>query len=161
MLHYYKEIERFVHKIIGNKEYVTDIVQETYLKALETNSKTSINNKRAFLYKIAKNLVIDTVRKEKNIKKIVFEEEKYVTPNEEFPEEQILELVKQNMIKEAIETLPSRSKQAFVLHFIKGLDTQQISKSMGISVNATQKHISRATLKIKEYITFQGWDLNE
>ncbi|WP_044416268.1 RNA polymerase sigma factor [Halarcobacter anaerophilus] len=161
MLHYYKELQNFVQRMVGNREYATEIVQETYTKALEVDSKIIINNERAFLYKIAKNIVIDDSRKNSKFQKVIFEEEEYTIPKEEQPEEQILNILKENLIKEAIEKLPSRSKQAFVLHFIKGFTRQQIAQKMGISTNAAQKHITRATQKIKEQISLQDWDINE
>lgn len=161
MLHYYKELQNFVQRMVGNREYATEIVQETYTKALEVDSKITINNERAFLYKIAKNIVIDDSRKNSKIQKVIFEEEEYTIPKEEQPEELILNILKENLIKDAIEKLPSRSKQAFVLHFIKGFTRHQIAQKMGISTNAAQKHITRATQKIKEQISLQDWDINE
>ena len=161
MLHYYKELQNFVQKMVRDKEYATEVVQETYTKALEIDSKTTINNQRAFLYKIAKNIVIDEARKNKNVQKVVFEEEEHFIPKEEQPEEKVFDILKKDMVKNAINTLPSRSKQAFVLHFIKGLTRQQIAERMGISVNAAQKHITRATKKIKEHVALQDWDLDE
>lgn len=44
-------------KKVSNKEYAQDIVQETYAKVITLENKDLINNKRAFLYKVAKNLI--------------------------------------------------------------------------------------------------------
>jgi RNA polymerase sigma-70 factor (ECF subfamily) len=38
------------------------------------------------------------------------------------------------------------------LHVLEGYTKKEIAKIMGISVNATQKYIVRATQKISEYI---------
>ncbi|MFA7570485.1 MAG: sigma factor [Sulfurimonadaceae bacterium] len=65
MLKYYNELVYFVHKMVGDKQYATDIIQEAYTKALETSRTTLIENERAYLYKVAKNIVIDQSRKKK------------------------------------------------------------------------------------------------
>ncbi|MGD9553045.1 MAG: RNA polymerase sigma factor [Arcobacteraceae bacterium] len=150
MLKYYNELVYFVHKMVGDKQYATDIIQEAYTKALETSRTTLIENERAYLYKVAKNIVIDQSRKKKET--IPYEEEEYTIPAQDQPEEIFLEKNNQELLLKALNTLPKRSKQAFALHVLEGYTKKEIAKIMGISVNATQKYIVRATQKISEYI---------
>ncbi len=161
MLHFYEELKSYIQKNVKNKEDAIEIVQETYTKALEFESKSIIKNKRALLYKIAKNIIIDNARKEKNYQNILYEEENHSIPKEEQPEELIFDSIQKDLLKEAVEKLPAKNKQAFVLHFIKGYTKQQIAQIMGISLNAAQKHIRRAIEKIKEYLSLYDWDINE
>ena len=65
MLVYYKDIFNFVTKLVGDKETAKDITQEAYAKCIELDSNKEIN--RSFLYKVAKNIVIDESRKNKKI----------------------------------------------------------------------------------------------
>ncbi|MFA7570486.1 MAG: sigma-70 family RNA polymerase sigma factor [Sulfurimonadaceae bacterium] len=73
-------------------------------------------------------------------------------PAQDQPEEIFLEKNNQELLLKALNTLPKRSKQAFALHVLEGCTKKEIAKIMGISVNATQKYIVRATQKISEYI---------
>lgn len=158
MLQYYKEIKFYIQKLVGDKEYAVDLVQETYTKVIASSRNKKIKNERAFLYKVAKNTVIDESRK-RNIQNIVFEEEEHFSPTQEQPEEIIFKDDRAVYLQTIIDTLPSRSKQAFVLHVIQDYSRQEIADKMGISVNAVQKHITRATEKIKEKIDLEEYTI--
>lgn len=155
MLEYYKEILNYIQRMIGDKESARDVTQEAYIRVLEIDSKTKIDNKRAYLYKIARNIVFDESKKNKNKTNVLYEEENHFIPKEEQPEEIINKANEQKLLMEAINTLPARNKQAFVLHVIKGYSRKEIAKIMGISTNAVEKNITRASMKIKEIINEQ------
>ena len=66
MLKHYKEINLYLQKLTGDKVLAKDLTQETYTKFLEV-IKTVDNISKSYLYKIAKNLVIDKVRRDNGI----------------------------------------------------------------------------------------------
>ena len=63
MLKYYNELLYYAQCMVRNKDVACDIIQEAYVKTLEKSKKITIENERAFLYKVTKNIVIDEVRK--------------------------------------------------------------------------------------------------
>lgn len=151
MLVYYKDIFNFVTKLVGDKETAKDITQEAYAKCIELDSNKEIN--RSFLYKVAKNIVIDESRKNKKISQIEFQEEIYSIPRNEQPDEIVLETNQYENLMKIVETLPNRSKEAFLLHTIDGYSRKEIAFMMGISPNAVEKHIIRATKNLQEKLT--------
>jgi len=151
MIEYYKELLFYVKKSISNKDYANDIVQDTFLKAITFQKEKPIENKRAFLYRLAKNIIVDQSRKNKNFKEIPYEENKFTAKAEE-TEERVIEENRQELLMKEIRKLPLKRKEAFVLHVIEGQTRQEIAKTMGISLTAVSKHISRATLELKEKI---------
>ena len=151
MLVYYKDIFNFVTKLVGDKETAKDITQEAYAKCIELDSNKEIN--RSFLYKVAKNIVIDESRKNKKISQIEFQEEIYSIPKNEQPDEIVLETNQYENLMKIVETLPNRSKEAFLLHTIDGYSRKVIAFMMGISPNAVEKHIIRATKNLQEKLT--------
>lgn len=161
MTKYYNELVYYVQRMIGDKEKSRDLIQETYMKTIEKSKKINIKNERAFLYKVARNLVVDKARKKQKVFKVEYEESTHFIPKKEQPEEIVLINSRDEDLKKIIETLPSRSKQAFVLHIMKGYSRQEIAQIMGISVNAVQKHITRGTKKVQEKIDLDEWELYE
>lgn len=151
MLVYYKDIFNFVTKLVGDKESAKDITQEAYAKCIELDSNKEIN--RSFLYKVAKNIVIDESRRNKKISQIEFQEEIYSIPKDEQPDEIVLETNQYENLMKVVETLPNRSKEAFLLHTIDGYSRKEIAFMMGISPNAVEKHIIRATKNLQEKLT--------
>jgi len=151
MIEYYKELLFYVKKSINNKDYANDIVQDTFTKAISFQNEQPIENKRAFLYRLAKNIIIDESRKNKGFYEIPYEDNKLTTKAQE-PEELVIEENRQQVLMKEIKKLPLKRKEAFVLHVIEGHTREEISKIMNISITAVAKHISRATLELKEKI---------
>src|SRR5512133_1659289 len=58
---------RFVLYKVSNKEQAVDIVADVYLHFWQTLQKEKVENTRALLYRIARNLVIDWYKKKKSI----------------------------------------------------------------------------------------------
>lgn len=151
MIEYYKELLYYVKKHNSNRDNANDIVQETYEKAISFENQEEITNKRAFLYKLAKNILVDGVRKSKNQKEIPYDENEISVKNEE-PEEIVIQQSRQVLIMQELKKLPEKRKEAFVLHVIEGYSRQEVAEIMGISINAVEKHISRASIDLKEKI---------
>lgn len=151
MTEYYKELLYYIKKNISNKDLAHDIAQETFEKAISFENKEEIKNKRAFLYRLAKNIMVDEIRKNKDIKEIPYEENEISSKNEE-PEELVIKQSRQMLLMNELRKLPPKRKEAFVLHIIEGFTRQEVSEKMGISVSAVEKHISRASIDLKEKI---------
>ncbi|AHJ12214.1 sigma factor, ECF subfamily [Sulfurospirillum multivorans DSM 12446] len=141
----------FIKSRIPNKDYAQDIVQESYMKAIALQNSQEILNKRALLYKIAKNLMIDKARKNFNLQEVLYEENAYIAKTVE-PEEVLLEQDRQKTLMRALQTLPQKRKEAFVLHVLEGYSRDEVSQMMGISIEAVEKHLSRASIELKEKI---------
>lgn len=152
MLKYYNEIVYYVQKMVGDKESAKDITQEAYTKLVEHEQKNNVeyNNIRAFLYKVARNIVIDNVRKTKKITELTYEESDFVSPKIEQPEEIVVQDNYYENLMKLVDSLPKRSKEAFILHNIDGYSRKEIAQMMGISTSAVEKHIIRATKKLQE-----------
>ena len=56
-----------------------------------------------------------------------------------------------------IEELPQRAKEAFILYTIDGYSRKEIAQILGISSNAVEKLIKRATIKVEEELEKRGF----
>lgn len=152
MLEHYDEISYYIKRLTGDKDLAEDLIQETYAKVLETSKNKDIVIQKAYIYKIAQNLVIDKARKDKKFTQTSYEEENHSIPESDRPEGILNDENMQDKLKECIRNLSNQNKKAFVLHFYKGYSRKEISEIMNISINAVEKNITRATLKIKEHM---------
>lgn len=149
MLKHYKEINLYLQKLTGDKVLAKDLTQETYTKFLEV-IKSVDNISKSYLYKIAKNLVIDKVRRDKLLIQTPFEEDYHSVYKQDSIEETLLNESRKTYLKECIKNLPPQQKKVFVLYFYKEYSRKEISQLLGISINAVEKNITRAVAKIKE-----------
>ncbi len=51
-----------------------------------------------------------------------------------------------------LKKLPLKRKEAFYLHIFEGYSRAEVAKQMGISLTSVEKHISRASIELKEKI---------
>ena len=156
MIEFYKEILVYVQRLSGDKDLAQDLTQETYAKALKLKIHEKVENKRAYLYKIAKHLVFDESRKKKNIQEILYKEEKYSIPKEEYTDELLQIKDKNTLLLQCIKTLPKRNKEAFYLHVIEGYSRKEIAIKMNITVSAVEKNIKRASTKVQKELEKEG-----
>ena len=56
------ELRSFLHRQLRNPETAADLAQETYLRLLRQPPRKPVLNLRGFIFKIARNLVIDHAR---------------------------------------------------------------------------------------------------
>lgn len=152
MLEYYNELLYYVQRMVRNKDTASDIIQETYVKTLEKSKKVVIKNERAFLYKVAKNIVIDQSRKEKNRPSISYEEEIYSIPLEEQPEQILLQDIEQEILLDAVNSLPKHLKQVFILHIFDGQSKKEIALLLKLNLNTVQRYTMNATKQLSKYI---------
>ena len=139
MLEYYKEISYYIQKLIKDEELAKDLTQETYVKAIEIDKKTKKIIQKAYLYKIAYNLVIDKIRKSEKIVFTEYEEEKHSNSEIKSVDEIIACEIREEKLKKSLHNLSKRNRQAFVLFVYKGYSRKEISEIMGISTNAVEK----------------------
>ena len=56
-----------------------------------------------------------------------------------------------------INDLPQRAKEAFILYTIDDYSRKEIAQILGISSNAVEKLIKRATIKVEEELEKRGF----
>ncbi len=156
MTEYYRNILFFIQRMVKDPELAKDLTQETYVKVLEKKDYDTIENKKAYIYRIAKNLVIDKIRKKQKYTEIIYNEETNCIPKEEEVEAVLDKKDDQILLMQCINYLPKRNKEAFILNVIKGYTRKEVAQIMNISLNAVEKNIARAAIKIQENLKEKG-----
>lgn len=143
---YSQRIYAYCRKILGDKEEAKDIFQETFVKFFQSaKEERTMTNVPAFLLRIARNLCVNTKRKEKS--SISFEEYMVKAKDTGNEKEEMLEL-----IRCAQELLPDEYKEAFVLREYEGLSYSEIGEITGTSMSTVKVRIYRAKQKLRELL---------
>jgi RNA polymerase sigma factor (sigma-70 family) len=139
-------LARAVMTIVPPKE-IEDIVQETYVRVCQIEKKERITEPRSFLFRTARNLALDYVKKaETRLTGGVDDIDSFtsgasdaltdetfgkVTSNEEF-----------GLFCESVRMLPLKCRRAFVLKKVYGYTQREIAREMNVSEKTVEKHIS-------------------
>lgn len=124
----------------------SDLLQETFVRALRRDDYQAVADPPAFLQQIAINLTRDFVRHRKvEANCLTFGELPEDAPSQEASPGARLEAdEKSRLLREAVDALPPRCREAFVLYISAKLPPSEIAKRLGISTNMAQKHVRLA-----------------
>ncbi|OQW30872.1 MAG: hypothetical protein A4E19_09000 [Nitrospira sp. SG-bin1] len=143
---YREELTRRLVGMVKSRETAADLVQDTYLRLLRLADTHVVEQPRALLHRIAANLAIDHLRKEKNgVQTIDGMDAAMAVPSQApSPERELLAKQRLRLCLQAIGQLPPRSREAFVLCRVYGYSYQEIAARMNISESGVEKLLMRA-----------------
>ena len=73
------------------------------------------------------------------------------------PEQSVIDKEKMQVLKNAIDSLPTVSKTAIMLRDINGLSYEEIAKIQNCSLGTVKSRINRARIQLKEIIMKQNY----
>lgn len=148
---YADAIFRFVLVKVSDKERAEDITQEVFTRFWQALRKgTVMQNDRALLYAIARNLVIDWYRKKKEVSLDAMTEDGFEAPGaSEVP---ILQNAMNNEVLAVIQILDEPTRESLILRFVEGLTPADIAQQRGESANAVSVRINRGLKKVREHL---------
>jgi RNA polymerase sigma factor (sigma-70 family) len=154
---YADDIFRFIAMKVSDRERAADLTQDTYMRYWQTvREGTVVQNDRAFLYRLARNLVIDWYRRKKEASLDALQEEGIDFAGEGI--EDVEQLAQMNEAMAIVNALDEASREAVTLRFIEGWSPREIAALTGESANAVSVRINRAMKKIQERIHAPGHD---
>lgn len=146
-------IFRFCLIRTSNREQALDLTQETFLRLWQTLEKQDeVSNYRAFLFTIARHLIIDWYRKKKSIsldKMVDDEDMPYDPPDEKTLDNTELGAEGRYLINK-INELPPTYKDSVYLRFVENLTPIEISSILNLSVNAVSVRINRGLEELRK-----------
>ena len=134
-----------IFRITWNKPVSEEILQEVFIKLFLTPPEPSIKNPRAYIFQIARNLAIDSVRKQTQH-----------IPLDEIPETShrpIDDFLVQMDIDDAMKRLPSQECEIVTLHVVGGLTFREVADVMKIPSGTAKWKYQKAIRKLQKMIT--------
>lgn len=165
-----EKIYRVALKMLGNVQDAEDVLQETFIKALNNIDGFEGRSKiTTWLYRIAVNESLMLLRKSKglsiNIDAGIKMDNGEVLPKQILtggfplvdwcclPEKELLSGETQKVINQAIETLSDANRAAFLLRDVEGLSTRETADVLDISESAVKVRLMRARMALREELT--------
>ena len=149
---YIDRIYRFIYLKVDSEETAKDICAQTFLKAWEFyRQNPNIESFSGFLYKIARNTIIDYYRKDKKINIVSPEEVKPSLLSQDSGIEQKAILNSDlERIKKAISFLKEDYQNVIIWHYLDEMEISEISKIMQKSEQSVRVLLHRALKSLRE-----------
>lgn len=152
----YNPIVGFCHQFISDLDKSKSLAQEVFLNLWLSREKIrNLNGIKAFLYTSAKSACLNYIRHQKVIRKY---EDKHLQEMENKLNQEVLESFDFNALEfselegyihRAINDLPDKCRQVFILSRFEGKMNKEIAEELNISVKAVEANITRALKTLK------------
>lgn len=145
---YYEPLYLFLWRRTQNRETSLDLVQELFVRVW--NNRESLDagqSLKAYLYKIAHNLLIDHFRK-KGVEQSYFAADPPDETSATTTADDNFEL--RDNIEAAIDNLPSPVRKVFQMSRFDGLKYHEIAAALEISIKTVEARMSKALAMLRE-----------
>jgi RNA polymerase sigma-70 factor (ECF subfamily) len=151
---YQYRLVRYLIYLLGRRDGVDDLVQETWLRVLERGSSYDGHSRfEPWLFTIARNLAIDHLRKRRMVS--VDDEEgwqdTHPSPASDVPSPFTLAARTEDaaLLAQSLQTLDPTYREALVLRFQEDLSLQEISAVVGAPVSTVSSRIYRGLAMLR------------
>jgi RNA polymerase sigma factor (sigma-70 family) len=141
-------LKKFLSRFLPVQQDIEDVAQEAYLRAYIAEQRQSIEQPKAFLFRVAKNLALTRLSKKSRQITDYIEEageslfiEAAAASDEELEAQQSL-----GIYCEAVASLPEKCRQVFLFRKVHGLGHKEIAERMGLSVSSVEKYLREGIL---------------
>ncbi|HVR51301.1 MAG TPA: sigma-70 family RNA polymerase sigma factor [Pseudorhodoferax sp.] len=149
---YYRELLNFLARKVGDREVAADLAQESYARVLAAQQAgPPPRDPRAFLYRTARNLVVDQHRRTEvrggppsGDGMALPDLDETAGPAALEPETILASRDGLSAVLATIDALPPRCREAFILYKFDGLSYAQIATRMDISVRTVEMQLQIA-----------------
>ena len=147
-------LKKFLTRYFVDGRDIDDVAQEAYLRAYAAEKKNLVEQPKAFLFRIAKNVALTELsRKSRQITDYIEEAggsvilDAAAAADLEAESDESL-----GLYCEAVAKLPENIRQAYLLRKVHGLSHKAIAERLGVSVSSVEKYLRTGVLACREYI---------
>lgn len=158
LLHRHKSrIYTAIYLIVKDRYRAEDLLQETFIKAVNTIKGGRYNEEGKFLpwlSRIAHNLAIDSFRRSRRYPEIILEDGSHVFNSMEFSEDsaESLQIAQdtQTRLRDFIKELPAEQKQVLIMRHYMDMSFQEIADKTGVSINTALGRMRYALINLRK-----------
>jgi len=151
---YFRKIQQFVYRYIKETTQAEDVTQNIFIKLWEKKAGIDINKSfDGYIFTIAYRTVMDHFRQtDRNLlcsTSETFLQETIVSPSSS--DELLNRHQLESLYEKALQTLPQKRKEIFLLSRHNGLSNKQIAERLNISVKTVENQMTAALSRLREF----------
>lgn len=146
---YADAIFRHCYFRVYERERAKELAQEAFMRTWEYIAKgNEVKNIRAFLYRVANNLIIDESRKTKPVSLNAMTENGFDAADPSASEEQLSTVMEAQNVVAQMKRLEPMYRDVFIMRYVDGFKPKEIAKIIGESENVVSVRLHRALKQI-------------
>jgi len=144
-------------------DQIEDIVQETYVRVCQFEKKQTISYPKTFMFKTARNLALDFIKRAESVKTTQVEDEEAfnaIVAWDDDPYDRASSNHDFAMFCQAVRQLPVKTRRVYVLKKVYGYSQKEIAERLKIAESTVEKHISIGAKRCAKYMSqFTDYDM--
>ena len=147
-------LKKFLAGFLPTPQDIEDVAQETYLRAYIAEQREQIEQPKAFLFRVAKNLALTSLsKKSRKITDYIEEAGTAIVLGTAAGSDQELEAQQYlDLYCEAVAMLPEKCRQVLLFRKVHGLSHGDIGERMGLSISSVEKYLRQGILACQVHI---------
>lgn len=153
---YYEPLYRYIYRHIGISLTAEDLVAEVFRSFLEQlkTRRGPTTYLKAWLYRVAHNLIVDEVRRNKHREHEPLDEGRHATGPE--VTEQVQQSIAQQMTQHALQQLTDKQRAVLVLKYLQGLEIEEIAQTLNMSIGTVKALQHRGLQAMRRHLKQTG-----
>ena len=153
----YDFLKRFLARFFSDRQDIEDVAQEAYLRAYVAEQQKEIEQPKAYLFRIARNVALTQLTKKSKMITDYLEESgaSMVIECGAAADSEVEALESLGLYCDAVAALPEKCRQVFLLRKVHGLAHKEIAERMSMSVSSVEKYLLRGILECKAFVQQQ------
>ncbi|MCB0710847.1 MAG: sigma-70 family RNA polymerase sigma factor [Ignavibacteriae bacterium] len=158
---YQKRIYWVARRMVKRHEDADDIAQDVFVKAYTAlEGFRGDSNIYTWLYRIAVNLSINHLRKQKVRNAVDLDDYLPFLSKDADQDKKMMRRENVSLIEEAIATLPEKQRAVFIMRYYDEMPYEQISAILGTTVGGLKANFHHAVKKVAAYVKQNHGSLN-
>ena len=155
---YGTKIKKLVYSYVNNWDIATDLTQEVFITVYQKLDGFQFRSSfKTWIFTVAINKCKDYL-KSWHYRNMVLNEKLFffMKDTKKSPEVQVILQDVSNELYRNIWTLPTKSREVFILHYYEDLSIQEISDALNLSVSTVKTRLYRGKEKVKKLYSNEG-----
>ncbi|HEY0287115.1 MAG TPA: sigma-70 family RNA polymerase sigma factor [Pseudomonas sp.] len=148
-LDHYEELIGTWTRRLKNRQEAEDLTHDAFVRVLESDS-TGVEQPRAYLHQTARNIAVDTWRREDRRTLLEIESTDSSAGHCGDPEAFMRAIQLADSIEMALAELPLNCRKVFIWQKLEGLTQLEIAERLGLSKNMVEKYMIRTLRHLRE-----------
>ncbi|MDE6197966.1 MAG: sigma-70 family RNA polymerase sigma factor [Muribaculaceae bacterium] len=157
LLRYKVRLFNYIFQMVRDRDLADDIFQETFVKAIMTIKQGRYNDLgkfSAWLYRIARNLAVDSFRADRNESSLSTDDADYDVLNRReladgTVEDLMVELQIEEDLRRLVDQLPDVQREVLIMRYYHDLSFKEIAEQTGVSINTALGRMRYAILNLR------------
>ena len=145
---YHQRLLRYLRGNLRTESDAQDVSQEVFLRLLRVPDERVIEHPRAYLFRVAANVVSDWRSGQKAARTLPLEDPDSL-PAEDDAEDDFDRRARQARIRQVVDALPAHQRAALLLSTQHGLTYRQIAATLDISERMVKRYIVKAFARLR------------